>query len=63
MVRAGLGWVQVNVLFLLIPKLEEEKFSKPWLKVSPEFGMIPPGKAQVGCIRVGWVRTCTFQLS
>eukprot|EP00457_Paulinella_chromatophora_P003684 gb/GEZN01003692.1/.p1 GENE.gb/GEZN01003692.1/~~gb/GEZN01003692.1/.p1 ORF type:complete len:695 (-),score=82.46 gb/GEZN01003692.1/:30-2060(-) len=37
---------KVNVLFLLIPKLEEEKFCKPWLNVTPEFGMIPPGKIQ-----------------
>ena len=36
---------QVVVQFQFTPKLQEERFCKPWLKVEPEFGIIPPGES------------------
>ena len=36
---------QVVVQFQFIPKLQEERFCKPWLKIEPEFGIIPPGES------------------
>lgn len=36
---------KVIVRFQFIPKLDEKKFCKPWLWVTPPFGLLPPGES------------------
>lgn len=37
---------QVVATFRLVPKLDEEQLTKPWMTVSPNYGMLIPGEAE-----------------
>ncbi|KAK1734639.1 inositol polyphosphate 5-phosphatase [Skeletonema marinoi] len=45
--------------FRLVPKLEEEALCKPWVTVSPAYGMLIPGEQT----RLKMAETTTFQLA